>query len=62
MTVLMCACCGGEAPGRQWWNRDKGYGVCARCFERTVKAEGLAMAVFRYGRPGVNHSKKKAGP
>lgn len=28
---LTCACCGESAPGRQWWNRDTGYGVCLRC-------------------------------
>lgn len=29
---LYCACCGGIA-GRyeQWWNQDKGYGICINC-------------------------------
>ena len=28
---LICCCCGESAIGRQWWNRDKGYGLCAAC-------------------------------
>ena len=28
---LTCACCGASAIGRQWWNRDTGFGLCAPC-------------------------------
>jgi len=28
---LRCSVCGQAAWGRQWWNQDTGYGVCARC-------------------------------
>lgn len=28
---LKCSCCGDLTAGRQWWNRDKGYGLCDRC-------------------------------
>jgi len=28
---LECACCGGLARGRQWWNQDTGYAICASC-------------------------------
>ena len=30
---LRCACCGAGVEGRQWWNRDTGYGVCVGCAE-----------------------------
>ena len=29
--TLECCCCGAEAKGRQWWNRDTGYGICVPC-------------------------------
>ena len=28
---LICCCCNGETYGRQWYNRDTGYGLCSRC-------------------------------
>lgn len=28
---LKCSCCGDTTAGRQWWNRDKGYGLCDHC-------------------------------
>lgn len=28
---LACCCCGGIAHGRQWHNRDTGYGICIAC-------------------------------
>lgn len=57
--ILICACCGGEAPARhQWYNRDKGYGVCERCFLDAVKAEGIEQAISHYGAPGIHHSLK----
>lgn len=55
--ILRCACCGGNAPAKkQWWNRDTGYGVCARCFEWIAKREGREQAEFSYGKPGIHHS------
>ena len=29
--TLYCACCGARTRGRQWWNQDNGYGICAKC-------------------------------
>ena len=29
--TLECCCCGGATKGRQWWNRDDGYGLCSGC-------------------------------
>ena len=28
---LTCCCCGCLTKGRQWWNRDTGYGLCNGC-------------------------------
>jgi hypothetical protein len=37
---LVCACCGSEARGRQWPNRDTGYGVCLRCADANTAKYG----------------------
>ena len=37
---LTCAVCGGEARGRQWKNRDNGYGVCVRCADANTARYG----------------------
>ena len=29
-----CSCCGNDAGvWEQYWNQDKGYGICAKCIE-----------------------------
>jgi hypothetical protein len=30
---LICACCYGYTRGRQWYNRDTGYGLCPNCVD-----------------------------
>ena len=30
---LICACCGESTIGRQWYNRDTGYGLCVACVD-----------------------------
>ena len=35
--TLTCAVCGAETKGRQWANRDNGYGICDKCVD-TVEA------------------------
>lgn len=30
-TYLRCCTCGNGTRGRQWWNRDKGFGLCDDC-------------------------------
>lgn len=51
---LVCCCCGDRCRGRQWWNRDTGFGVCVRCWQQNPD-ERL------YGKPGVHHSIDEAG-
>jgi len=41
---LTCACCGQSTRGRQWWNRDTGYGVCPRCADDNTKRYGEGLA------------------
>lgn len=31
---LICCCCGASCIGRQWWNRDTGYGICPSCADQ----------------------------
>jgi len=31
VVTLTCSCCGSSTKGRQWHNRDAGYGICPKC-------------------------------
>lgn len=54
---LECATCGGFAPAfKQWWNRDTGYGVCARCYSESVQKYGEEVSIDYFGQSGVHHS------
>lgn len=54
---LICATCGCSAPAyKQWWNRDTGYGVCARCYIESVQRHGEEVSIDYFGRPGIHHS------
>lgn len=52
---LKCSCCGGLTRGRQWHNRDTGYGLCSSCIsfvsERTTPEEVRRC----YGDRGVHY-------
>jgi hypothetical protein len=52
---LECAVCGGPAKGRQWWNRDRGYGVCPKCID-WMKKRGTSDEEIEdlYGKKGVH--------
>lgn len=45
---LCCCVCGKQEQGRQWWNRDKGYGLCRSC--------GIEM-----GKKGIDDPSSMAG-
>lgn len=55
LKTLTCCCCGSGTKGRQWWNRDTGYGLCDDCIEycsvHTVPVGGTARS---YGVRGVH--------
>lgn len=50
---LGCCCCGSSTRGRQWWNRDTGYGICVECLEFCGVAPGDNYAES-YGYRGVH--------
>ena len=52
-----CSVCGREVEDRytQWWNRDAGYGICARCVPWIRKHEGDEALRRNYGEPGIHY-------
>lgn len=53
---LTCACCGELALGRQWYNRDTGYGACLKCVEWS-KSRGESDEEIKeyYGIRGIHY-------
>lgn len=53
---LECCCCGGGTRGRQWHNRDTGYGMCVACI-KYVKDRGMSdeEILSNYGHKGVHY-------
>jgi hypothetical protein len=57
--TLDCCCCGGYVKGRQWWNRDTGYGICPSCAEWISKRETPETMRNNYGVEGVHYNLKE---
>lgn len=55
MQHLICSCCGAPTLGRQWWNRDTGYGICDDCvdFVQAPRTEGAESS--GYGIAGTHY-------
>ncbi len=52
---LECCCCGGGLKGRQWHNRDDGYGLCPNCIDYCAEREPTVEAFERcYGLRGIH--------
>jgi hypothetical protein len=51
---LECSCCGKCTKGRQWWNRDNGYGLCPDC-AKWLRDKGNLMIYENYGTRGVHY-------
>ena len=53
--TLECCCCGESTRGRQWWNRDTGYGVCTVCigYIRSL-GETDKQIIQNYGEQGIH--------
>ena len=51
---LRCAICGEAAFGKQWWNQDKGYGICMKCADHIEKRLGEDELKKSFGIRGVN--------
>lgn len=57
---MTCAVCDQPTKGRQWWNRDKGFGVCPKCIDR-MKGRGTSDEEIEnlYGKKGVHWGVEK---
>lgn len=51
---VLCSCCGGVTQGRQWYNRDIGYGLCASCIDFCHRNETAERFQSLYGVRGVH--------
>lgn len=52
---LGCCCCGNATRGRQWWNRDTGYGICVECIAFIRKHGETEEEIFQnYGEQGIH--------
>ena len=64
-TNLTCAYCGGDAgTWFQWWNLDKGFGICKKCvafvknhvpFDKEHLKITEEDFIQNYGKPGINY-------
>ena len=50
---LICACCGTSCQGRQFYNQDKGFGLCPDCSDMLVDDDGLEQTEQDYGKKGI---------
>lgn len=59
---LTCCVCGEPCQGRQWWNRDTGYGLCQACGDTITLTHGAAEAEDMAGKRGVHWDIKDDKP
>lgn len=53
---LTCCVCGNEAIGRQWHNRDTGYGICPKCAEYVKTKQTPEENQSYYGIEGIHYN------
>lgn len=53
--TLHCACCSSETRGRQWWNRDTGFGLCSACAV-WIGSRWPADLAPNYGVEGIHYN------
>lgn len=51
---LSCCVCGAGTRGRQWWNRDTGFGICETCADEQAARETPERHKDLYGQRGVH--------
>lgn len=51
---LICACCGKHTKGRQWYNRDTGYGLCPNCYTWLKERKSDYEIQVSYGHHGIH--------
>lgn len=61
---LTCCCCGQFCRGRQWYNRDTGYGLCPNCAKwlREVRHETEEDMKHCYGIEGIHYNVVEFSP
>ena len=62
---LRCCCCGDTATAlKQWFNRDRGFGLCGRCATQIQARKDYDPTEFRlnYGDEGVHWSAPSTEP
>jgi hypothetical protein len=52
---LTCSCCGNSTRGRQWHDRDTGYGLCVACIDYCSRGESPESMRACYGDRGVHY-------
>jgi hypothetical protein len=57
--MLTCSCCSQYTEGRQWWNRDKGYGLCDKCANIIIKKYDKEEMKSCYGEKGFHYLLEK---
>jgi hypothetical protein len=53
---LQCCVCGESTIGRQWWNRDTGFGICSGCAESEAARVPAEEMTDCYGMAGVHYN------
>lgn len=54
--TLTCCCCGSPTLGRQWGNRDTGYGLCDACaIELPTRGTTPEDMHQYYGKAGIHY-------
>lgn len=51
---LRCCCCDEGTAGRQWWNRDTGFGICPPCANMIEAKEGAEELKLMAGIRGTH--------
>lgn len=52
---MLCSCCGAVSQGRQWHNRDTGFGLCLECADRLTPKYGPEEMQRLYGVRGWHY-------
>ena len=52
--TLTCCCCNQATKGKQWFNRDKGYGLCKKCWDWIAETQSGEEMRSSYGIKGIH--------
>ena len=55
VVTLTCCSCGEACKGRQWWNRDTGYGLCPKCAAWIATRETAEQMHENYGEADTHY-------